>query len=76
MIINKRFYSGFEKKDNIFMASKEKALLDSVYLSSFGKYRPDFSAIDYNKMDKKEIKKLVKRYPNKTQNYLDKIWKI
>lgn len=52
MLINKKLYFGFEKKDDVFIASKEKAFIDAVYLSSFGKYNPDFTAVDYGKLDK------------------------
>lgn len=75
-MIKKDIYFGFEKKGGFFVANKEKAFLDVLYLSSFGKYKFDFSAVDYGKLDKKRIKKLIKRYPEKTKNYLDKIWKI
>ena len=73
--INRRLYFSFVKLDNFFIATKEKAFLDAVYLASFNKYELDFSAIDFAKLDKKIIKKLVKKYPLRTVTYLEKIWK-
>jgi predicted transcriptional regulator of viral defense system len=44
-------YFGFEKKEGFFIAGPEKALLDAVYLSSYGRYAFDLAAIDLNKID-------------------------
>jgi len=69
--INPKLYFGFVKLDNFFIATKEKAFLDTIYLVSFNKCALDFSAIDFAKLDKKIIKKLVKKYPLRTVNYLE-----
>jgi predicted transcriptional regulator of viral defense system len=73
--IKRKLYFGFVKLDNFFIATKEKAFLDAIYLVSFNKYELDFSAIDFAKLDKKIIKKLVKKYPLRTAVYLEKLWK-
>jgi len=74
--LKKEYYFGFIKSGDIFIASKEKAFVDTVYLYSFGKYKFDFSAIDINKLDKSKIKKLIKVYPEKTQAVINKLCKI
>ncbi len=72
--IKKELYFGFEKKEGIFIASKEKAFLDAVYLYSFGKYRFDVSSVAMEKLDKNKIFVMLGRFPVKTRKTLQKIW--
>jgi len=74
--LKKQYYFGFEKKGGLFIASKEKAFIDSVYMYSFGKYRMDFSSIDFNKLDKMKIKEIIRPYPLKTKLIVEKLCKI
>jgi predicted transcriptional regulator of viral defense system len=74
--IKKELYFGFIKKDGIFIATKEKALLDSLYLYSFGKYRLDFNAISFNKFNKGSLKGIMKLFPDKTQRLVKRLCKI
>ncbi len=71
--VKKEFYFGFVRENNLFIATKEKALLDAVYLFSFGKYRFDISAIDLNKLDRKRLLNLARIYPAKTRKIVRKI---
>lgn len=64
--LKKQHYFDFIKKGDIFIATKEKAFIDAVYLYSFGKYRLDFSSLDLDKLNKGKIKKILKAYPQKT----------
>jgi predicted transcriptional regulator of viral defense system len=73
--LKKELYFDFIKKDDIFIASKEKAFLDALYLFSFGKYKLDFSALDIEKLDKSRLKKLSGVFPKKTKLILKKICK-
>ncbi|OGS22166.1 MAG: hypothetical protein A3J83_03680 [Elusimicrobia bacterium RIFOXYA2_FULL_40_6] len=70
------FYTDFVKQNDIFIASKEKAFIDAVYLYSFGKYRIDFNALDYKKLDISRIKKIINRYSDKTKRIMKKLCKI
>lgn len=74
--LKKDLYFDFIKNADIFIATKEKAFLDSVYLYSFGKYKFDISSIDLNKLDKKKIKKMMKKYPLKTRKVIKKLCRI
>lgn len=65
--LKKEYYFGFNKRDNIFIATKEKALIDAVYLYSFGKYRLDFSSLDLEKLDKVKLRELLNTYPENTK---------
>lgn len=74
--LKKEYYFDFIKQDNIFIATKEKAFLDAVYLYSFGKYALDFTALDLNKLNKSRITKLICRYPEQTQDIVKKLCKL
>ncbi len=68
--ISKNLYFGFERKDDFFIAGPEKALLDAVYLISYGRYALDFSAIDYGKLNRRKMESMITRYPIRTRNLL------
>jgi len=70
--INRTLYFDFLKKDDFFIASKEKAFVDAVYLYSFGKYSFDFDSIDISKLDMKKIKKIINNFPERTKQTLKK----
>jgi len=68
--ISKELYFGFSKKNTFFIASPEKALLDAFYLMSFSRYAMDISSVDPAKLNKAEIRKLSRQYPQRTRNLL------
>jgi predicted transcriptional regulator of viral defense system len=70
--INSDLYFGFKKEKGFFMATPEKALLDSFYLMSYGRYSLDVSALDAEKLDLNEINSLANEFPLKTQTLLKK----
>jgi predicted transcriptional regulator of viral defense system len=67
------YYFGFEKREGVFIAQKEKALVDAVYLYSFGKYKLDFSSVDFGAFDKKALSKISRVLSKKTRNLLEKL---
>lgn len=70
--VKKEYYFGFIKKDNFFIATAEKAFIDCVYLFSLGRYSIDFSAINVEKLDEKEIKDMLKIYPVRVKDIVRK----
>lgn len=74
--IKREYYFGFEKKDGLFIATPEKALLDSLYLYSFGKYPLDTDALDPGKIDPGKIIKMMEFYPAKTKTAAEGICAI
>lgn len=74
--IKKEFYFGFVKKDNFFIATPEKALVDSLYLMVRGEYKLDLSAVDFAKFDKNIILKILKKYPEKISKAIINLCKI
>ena len=63
--IKRDYYYGFSKKNNIFIASPEKAFIDSLYLNYLGKYNLDLSSLNLEKIDRKSCENILKRYPSK-----------
>lgn len=74
--LKKEYYFDFIKDRDIFIATKEKAFIDSIYLYSFGKYNLDFASLDLTKLDKKRIREIIKIYPDKTIALVKKLCKI
>jgi len=74
--IKKDYYSGFERKNDIFLATKEKAFIDTIYLYSFGKHRIDFSSLDLDKLDKEKIIEIINIFPAKTKKLVRKLCEI
>lgn len=72
----KSFIFDFTKQEDFFIATKEKAFMDAVYLYSFGKYAFDIDSIDLSKLDFKRIKKFLKVYPERTQLMVKRICRI
>ena len=61
-------YHEFKKEKNFFIASPEKALVDAFYLISYGSYGIDISSLDATKLDRKEIERLSRKFPLKTDS--------
>ena len=68
--ITNRLYHGFKKEKGFFIATPEKALLDAIYLMSYGRYALDLSAIDPKKIDGNELKRQSKEFPVRTRDML------
>lgn len=71
--VQDRYYGDFVKTDGIFIATKEKAFLDAAYLFSFGKYKFDIDSLDMKKLDIKKLKSLLKIYPQKTKETVNRL---
>ena len=63
-------YNTFKKEEDFFIATPEKALLDAFYLMSYGRYSFDLSSLDATKLDRKEIERLSREFPQRTKNLL------
>lgn len=71
--LQSRYYGGFIKVDGVFIADKEKAFLDAVYLYSFGKYKFDIDSLDMKKLELKRLKCLASVYPEKTKETVKRL---
>jgi len=71
--LQRKYYFDFIRKGDLFIATKEKAFMDSIYLYSFGKYKLDFSAVDMERLEKKKIMALSENYPERTKGVIKRI---
>ena len=74
--MKKDYYFDFIKRDEVFIATPEKAFVDMIYLYSFGKYAVDFASLDMEKLDKGRIKEIAAVFPQKTKNVVRRICRI
>lgn len=74
--LSRSLYQGFLNADGLFIAEREKAFLDSVYLSSLGRYSLDVSALDLGKLKRAEIEGWLRYYPARTKRLAAEICRI
>jgi predicted transcriptional regulator of viral defense system len=70
--ISRELYFGFIRQQEFFIATPEKAFLDALYLTSFGRYALDLAAIDFGKLNRKELRQMSRNYPPQTRKILKK----
>jgi len=75
LLVNKDFYTGFNLQEDFFIALPEKAIADSIYLSSLGKYNCDFNAINFQKLNKQGIDKYIKNTNRRTITFWNNLCK-
>lgn len=63
------YYSDYIKSQGVFIATPEKALIDSVYLMSLGRYELDREALDLRSINWKSVNKILRAYPPRFINY-------
>jgi predicted transcriptional regulator of viral defense system len=74
-IIKKVLYSYFIIEKDFFIATPEKSLADSVYLTSLSRYSCDFEAIDFRKINKQKVNQIIKRTNKKTISFWENLCK-
>jgi len=67
-------YRDFVKRDGVFIALPEKAVLDSFYLASMGRYNLDGSSLDLTKVDKEILADFSAMYPPKARKYFEAVY--
>lgn len=68
--LRENLYFAFEKRENFYIAKAEKAILDSFYLVSLGRYSLDIAAIDRSKIDGDKLDLLSAKFPDRTKKLL------
>jgi len=63
--LQKALFFGFSRKDDLFIAAPEKAVLDAAYLEVLGSGAVDWHAVDLGKVDQGRLRELLNAYPNK-----------
>jgi predicted transcriptional regulator of viral defense system len=64
-------YKGFERVEGVFIALPEKALLDSFYLASLGRYSLDTSALDLTKVKREVLENLLLLFPSRVRTFME-----
>ena len=68
--LSEKLYCAFEKRDGFYIALPEKALLDSVYLTSLGRYSLDIPAISLTGINQEILTNISEIYPDRTKKML------
>jgi hypothetical protein len=64
-------YRGFVRRGGVFIALPEKAVLDSFYLASMGRYTMDGFSLDLTKIDEEMLADFSALYPPKARKYFE-----
>lgn len=59
-------FFGYVLKDNIYIATPEKAIADLIYLISRGKRIVELDTLEIKKIDQKKLRDILKKFPNYT----------
>ena len=68
--IKAQLFTGYENNGSIFIATPEKAILDSLYLISFGKSMTQLKNPGLKEVNIQKMKKLARIYPKRTQELM------
>lgn len=63
-------YFGFERVGNSFIATREKALLDCLYLESLGRYDLDRSSLTLTSLSRERLEQFSLLFPKRTRSAL------
>lgn len=74
--IQKSRYFDFVSQKGFFIATPEKAFVDTVYLCSLGRYAADFTAMETQKLDRGRLKHVLKAFPERTRRTAERLCKI
>jgi len=74
--LKKECYFGFVRHEDLFIATKEKAVVDTAHLCAFGKYSMDWHACDLETLDKKLLADIMAIFPEKTQRTVRRLCRI
>lgn len=70
--IRSDLYKGFERVEGVFIAQPEKALLDSFYLASIGRYSFDMSSLDLARIRGEVLENLFLLFPSRVRKFMEK----
>lgn len=69
--IKEELYFGFDLDDGYYIAKPEKALLDLIYFSTFGKASLPMEELDINTLSQTTLRDFVKQFPPRVKKRLD-----
>jgi predicted transcriptional regulator of viral defense system len=71
--MKRELFWGYDMQGGMYIAKTEKAFVDLVYFASRGLTSLDVDELDMKKLSKNEVKKLLKKFPEYTKRYLDRL---
>lgn len=73
--LKKELFFGYVLINGKYIAEKEKALLDELYMVSMGKRSINIDELDLGDIDKNKLEKYAKAFPNQIKSLLDRVMK-
>lgn len=73
--LKKNLFFGYILRNGKYIAEKEKALLDQLYMVSMGKRSIDIEELDLKDIDKDKFDEYAKKFPNRIKPLLDQVKK-
>ena len=73
--LKKELFWGYTLKNGKYIAEKEKALLDQLYIVSMGKRNVDIKELDLRDIDKEKLEEYAKKFPVIINPLLDQVKK-
>lgn len=70
----RKLFFGFIEHGNALVATPEKALLDSLYLHSLGRYYLDLRKLNIEALSEEQLFRWVQKYPKKTLFFLEQLY--
>jgi len=67
-------YREFIKRNGVFIALPEKAVMDTFYLASLGRYSLDGSSLDLTMVDEGMLAEFSNLYPPKVRKYFEEMY--
>lgn len=73
--LKKELFFGFILKNGKYIAEKEKALLDQLYMVSLGKRSLNIEELDLKSIDRKKLDEYAKKFPARIKPLLERLKK-
>ncbi len=70
----RKLFFGFVEHGHALIATPEKALLDTLYLHSLGRYFLDLHKLSIESLDQEQLFLWVRKYPKKTRLFLEQLY--
>ena len=71
--IREDLFFGYKQAGSLLIASRAKAVIDSLYFVSFGKASVTLDDLDLRSLDRALMTRLARKFPDKTQRLLTKV---
>lgn len=73
--LKKELFFGYILENGKYIAEKEKALLDQLYMVSMGKRAVDIEELDLKDIDREKLEDYAKRFPTQVKSLVGEVRK-